>query len=146
MTKQNVNHSVCCQKTEKWKFWHSVDRCVSNTSRRQQRQIALSPLVFALVPLKCPSKNIQFPHSVPFTKENMPRCPCPFKNEATNINRFLLHGSKCFSAMGFVRYIFFTNEIMKLPTLRNSHFYRFLTVFRVFARRNTRKSCVAFAC
>ena len=28
------------------------------------------------------SRNLQFPHRVPFTKEKMPWCPCPFKNEA----------------------------------------------------------------
>ena len=33
------------------------------------------------VPLKCSSRNWQFPCRVPFTKEKMPWCPCPFKNE-----------------------------------------------------------------
>ena len=28
------------------------------------------------------SRNVQFPHRAPFTKENTPWCPCPFKNEA----------------------------------------------------------------
>ena len=40
------------------------------------------PLAIALVPLKCSSRNLQFPHRVPFAKEKMPWCPCPFKNEA----------------------------------------------------------------
>ena len=41
------------------------------------------PPVNALVPLKSFSRNLQFPHyRVPFTKEKMPWCPCPFKNEA----------------------------------------------------------------
>ena len=39
------------------------------------------PLVIALVPLKCSSTNLQFHHRVPFTKEKMPWCPCPFKNK-----------------------------------------------------------------
>ena len=42
----------------------------------------LCPLVIALVPLKCSSRHLQFPHRVPFAKEKMPWCPCPFKNEA----------------------------------------------------------------
>ena len=40
------------------------------------------PLVIALVPLKYFSGNSQFPRRVPFTKEKMPWCPRPFKNEA----------------------------------------------------------------
>ena len=40
------------------------------------------PLVNAFVPLKCFSRKLQFAHRVPFTKEKMPWCPCPFKNEA----------------------------------------------------------------
>ena len=40
------------------------------------------PLVIALVPFKCSSRNLTFLHSVSFTKEKMPWCPCPFKNEA----------------------------------------------------------------
>ena len=39
------------------------------------------PLVIALVPLKCSNRNLQFPHRVPFTKEKMPWCHYPFKNE-----------------------------------------------------------------
>ena len=27
------------------------------------------------------SRNLQFPHSVPFTKEKMPWCPCPLQNK-----------------------------------------------------------------
>ena len=42
--------------------------------------IASMPLVIAVVPLKCSSRNLQFPHGVLFTKEKMPVCPCPFKN------------------------------------------------------------------
>ena len=53
-----------------------------DTSRRQRRQLPPCPLVIALVPLKCSSRNLQFPHRVPFTKEKMPWCPYPFKNEA----------------------------------------------------------------
>ena len=34
------------------------------------------------MPLKCSSRNWQFPQRVPFIKEKMPWCPCPFKNEA----------------------------------------------------------------
>ena len=36
-------------------------------------------------PLKCSSRNLQFPHRVPFTEEKMPWCPCPFKNEALHV-------------------------------------------------------------
>ena len=38
------------------------------------------PLVIALVPLKCSSRNLKFPHMVSSTtKEKKPWCPCPFK-------------------------------------------------------------------
>ena len=49
--------------------------------KRQQRRLPpyRCPLVIALVPLHCPSKNLLFPHRVPFTKEIMPWCPCPFQ-------------------------------------------------------------------
>ena len=53
-----------------------------DTSRRQRRRLPPCPLVIALVPLKCSSTILQFHHRVPFTKKKMPRCPCPFKNEA----------------------------------------------------------------
>ena len=53
-----------------------------DTSHRQRRRLPPCPLSIALVPLKCSSINLQFPHRVPFTKEKMPWCPCPFKNEA----------------------------------------------------------------
>ena len=53
-----------------------------DTSRRQRRQLPPLPLVIALVPLKCSSGNLQFPHRVPFSREKLPWCPCPFKNEA----------------------------------------------------------------
>ena len=33
-------------------------------------------------PLKCSNRNLQFPSRVPFTKEKMPWCPCPFINDA----------------------------------------------------------------
>ena len=47
-----------------------------------------SPLVIALVPFKF-SRNLQFPQRVPLTKEKMPWCPCPFKNEAYRHVSFL---------------------------------------------------------
>ena len=53
------------------------------------KAIASVPLVIALVPLKCSSRNLQFHHRVPFTKEKMPWCPCPFKNEAYRPERFM---------------------------------------------------------
>ena len=37
------------------------------------------PLVIAFGPLKSSNRNLQFPNRMPFTKENMPRCPCPFQ-------------------------------------------------------------------
>ena len=39
-------------------------------------QLPPCPLVIALVPLKCSSRNLQFPHRVPFAKEKIPWCPC----------------------------------------------------------------------
>ena len=53
-----------------------------DTSQRQRRRLPPLPLVIALVPLKCYSRNSQFPHRVPFAKEKMPWCLCPFKSEA----------------------------------------------------------------
>ena len=45
---------------------------------------ASMPPRHCLDPLKCPSDSIilQFSHRVPFNKEEMPWCPCPFKNIA----------------------------------------------------------------
>ena len=51
-----------------------------DTSRRQRRRLPPLPVAIALVPLKCSSRNLQFPHRVPFAKQKMPWCP--FKNEA----------------------------------------------------------------
>ena len=61
-----------------------VQHCTTrpDTSRRQRRRLPPSPLAIALVPLKGSSRNLQFPHRVPFAKEKMPWCPCLFKNEA----------------------------------------------------------------
>ena len=42
------------------------------------------------LPLKCFSRNLQFPHRVPFTKEKMPQCPSPFKNKAYKHEYFKL--------------------------------------------------------
>ena len=39
--------------------------------------LPVCPLVFALVPLKGSSRNLQFPHRVTITKEKIPWCPCP---------------------------------------------------------------------
>ena len=49
------------------------------TSQRQQRWLHLCPLVFALMPLKCSSRNLQFPLSVPFTKEKNALVSLPFR-------------------------------------------------------------------
>ena len=57
---------------------------------RQWRRIPPCPLVVALVPFKCSCRNLQFPHRVPFTKETMLWCPCPFKNEAYGPNLWCL--------------------------------------------------------
>ena len=47
-----------------------------------------APLVNALVPFKCTIRNLQFPHRVvAFTKEKMPWCTCPYKNEAYRFER-----------------------------------------------------------
>ena len=51
----------------------------SDTSYRQRRWLPPCPLIIALVPFKCFSRNFQFPHNVPFTKEKMPRCLFPSK-------------------------------------------------------------------
>ena len=40
----------------------------SDTSWRQRKWLPPCPLVIALVPLKCSSRELQFPHRVPFTK------------------------------------------------------------------------------
>ena len=53
-----------------------------DTLWRQGQQLPPCLLIIALVPLKCSSRNLQFPQRVPFTKEKMPWSPCPFKNEA----------------------------------------------------------------
>ena len=39
-------------------------------------------MVIALVPLKCSSRNLQYPHELSFTKEQMPWCPCPLKKRS----------------------------------------------------------------
>ena len=60
----------------------SCDDDRPDTSRRQRRRLPPCPLVIALVPSKWSSTNLQFHHRVPFTKKNMPWCPCPFNSEA----------------------------------------------------------------
>ena len=52
-----------------------------DTSQRQLRWLPPCTLVVALVPSKCPSRNLQFPQRVPFTWEKMPECPCPVKKQ-----------------------------------------------------------------
>ena len=73
------------------------------------------PLVIALVPLKCSSRNIQFPHRVPFTREKMPWCPHRFKNEA----------QVCMLSVSFLSYL----ESYLLIT------YLFKLRFKVMAQR-----------
>ena len=41
-----------------------------------------APWSLPLVPLKC-SRNLQFPHRVPFNMDKMPWCPCPFEKRST---------------------------------------------------------------
>ena len=53
-----------------------------DTLWRQWRRLPPCPLVIALVPLKYSCRCLHFPHRLPFTKEKMPWCPYPFKNEA----------------------------------------------------------------
>ena len=67
-----------------------VYMCRPDTSRRQRRRLPPLPLAIALVPLKCSSRNLQFPHRVPFAKEKMPWCPCPFKNEAYSPDKWII--------------------------------------------------------
>ena len=64
------------------KQYLEVGVCRPDTSWRQQRRLPPCPLVNALVPLKSSSRNVQFSHRVPFTKEKMPWCPCPFKKQS----------------------------------------------------------------
>ena len=52
-----------------------------DTSRRQWRWLPTCLWLLPLCPLY-PSRNLQFPHRVSFTKEKIPWCPCHFKNEA----------------------------------------------------------------
>ena len=70
-------------------------------------------LVIALMPLKCSSRNLQFPqHREPFTKKKMPWCPCPFKERgilacrctAVNIQPTLhiLEGTRCLGSVELV--------------------------------------------
>ena len=65
------------------KHW-SASVCLfrSDTSQKQRRPLPSCPMAIALVPLTCPSKNLQFPQRVSFTKEKMPWCPSTFKHEA----------------------------------------------------------------
>ena len=53
-----------------------------DTSQRQRRWLPPLPLVIALVPLKCSSRILQFPHRVPFDKEKWPWCPWPFQKRS----------------------------------------------------------------
>ena len=69
------NKSLPCCVVNKLGYVYRPD-----TSQRQRRRFPPLPLAIALVPLKCSSRNLQFPHRVPFAKEKMPWCPC--KNEA----------------------------------------------------------------
>ena len=55
-----------------------------HTSWRQWRRLHPCHLVIALVPLKCSSRNLLFPHRVPFTKEKMPWCPSKMKHSDLN--------------------------------------------------------------
>ena len=59
-----------------------ITRCRPDTSR-----LPPCPLDIVLVPLKCPSRNLQLPHKVPFTKKKMHWCPFPFKNEAYSFSQ-----------------------------------------------------------
>ena len=55
------------------------------SSEDEPRRLPPCPMVIALVPLKCyshDSRNWQFPHRVPFTKEKMPWCPCLFQKQS----------------------------------------------------------------
>ena len=80
----------CQHKIQLAQFYGAANR--PDTSRRQRRRLPPLPLAIALVPLKCSSRNLQFPHKVPFAKEKMPWCTRPFKNEAYSpaLNNFAL--------------------------------------------------------
>ena len=89
----------------------------SDTSLRQWRRLHPCALVIALVPLKCFSRNLQFPYRVPFTMEKMPRCPCPFKNEAFKshiLTNFKVHAVILLSPMHHPRLDRFVFTIQKL--------------------------------
>ena len=49
------------------------------------KAIASKPPGLALVPLKCYSRNLQFPHRVPIY-QRMPWCPCSFKTQHTDLH------------------------------------------------------------
>ena len=89
-----VSFSVLHISKEIWMFFNTeiqqdhLERVRPNTSRRQWRRLPPCTLVIALVPLTCSSRNLQFSHRVPFTKEKLPWCPCPFKNEAYRPEKF----------------------------------------------------------
>ena len=67
-------------KVTRCKLWRSkkVIKCLSGL-REVIKTIASMPLVIALMPLESSSRNLQFPHRVPFTKEKIPLCPRPFQ-------------------------------------------------------------------
>ena len=72
---------------EIWRIEHKSEyhKFIDNRGRKNMCQkacyfteatkaIASIPLVVALVPLKCRSRNFQFPRSVPFIKEKIQAC------------------------------------------------------------------------
>ena len=63
--------------------YHPSSTVVSrpDTSRWQKRQMPPGHCLGALTK-KCSSRNLQFPHRVPFNNDKMPWCPRPFKNAA----------------------------------------------------------------
>ena len=60
--------------------WHYI-YIRPDTSQRKRIDCLHAP-GHCLGALEMFCRNLQFPHRVPFTKEKMPWCPCPFKNKA----------------------------------------------------------------
>ena len=65
-----------------WEPSQIIKRAELDTSRRQQRRLPPWPLVIALLPLKCSSRNLQFPHRLHLIKEKIALVHLPFQKRS----------------------------------------------------------------
>ena len=121
-----------------------------DTSRRQRIRLPPCPLVIALVPLKCSSRNLQFPHiyRVPFgfTEEKMPWCPHSFKNKHTSPDlmfQYAFFGEQGGSKGMSHKLIFSSHFIICFPwdeppltKLRSSHIATITAIATSHSRKN----------